>query len=83
MLIGVARVKAIGPNIYYEGCSEQTLERYKGFVWQRAVTSHYPEQGVRLPYHRYLHKPDILQQFVVYPENSQLCKYASRQKNFS
>lgn len=78
VLIGVARVKAIGPNTYYDGCSERTLERYKGFVWQRAVTSHYPQQGVRLPYHRYLHQPDILQQFVVYPESSQLCKYASR-----
>lgn len=78
LLVGVARLKEIAPTIFYENCSERTLERYKGFVWQRGVTSHYPEQGIRLPYHRYLKKPDVLQQFAAYPENSNLCKYATK-----
>lgn len=78
VLVGVARLKAVGGFRYYDGCSEAVLERYKGFVWQRNITSHYPEQGLRLPYHRYKGKPDVLEQFVVYPENNQLCKYATR-----
>jgi exodeoxyribonuclease V alpha subunit len=78
VLVGVARLKEIGDFVYYDGCSERTLKRYKGFVWQRNITSYYPEQGLRLPYHRYRNQPDILKQFVVFPENSQLCKYAAR-----
>lgn len=79
LLVGVARIKAIAPTLYYDNCSERTLERYKGFVWQRGITSHYPEQGIRLPYQRYLNKPDVLQQFAAYPENSAVCKYATKQ----
>ena len=78
LLIGVARIKEIAPTMYYDNCSERTLERYKGFVWQRGITSHYPEQGMRLPYHRYLDNPSILQQFAAYPENENLCKYATK-----
>jgi hypothetical protein len=73
VLVGVARLKEIGDFVYYDGCSEHTLNRYKGFVWQRNITSCYPEQGLRLPYHRYRNQPNILDQFVVFPENSQLC----------
>lgn len=78
VLVGVARLKSTSDFIYYDGCSEKTIDRYKGFVWQRNITSHYPEQGLRLPYHRYKNNPDVLEQFVVYPENNQLCKYATR-----
>ncbi|TDT44567.1 ATP-dependent exoDNAse (exonuclease V) alpha subunit [Halospina denitrificans] len=78
VLVGVARIKEIAPTIFYDNCSERTLEKYKGFVWQRGITSHYPEQGLRLPYHRYLDQPDILQQFAAYPENTWLCKYATK-----
>ena len=78
LLVGVARIKEIAPTIYYDNCSERTLERYKGFVWQRGITSRYPEQGLRLPYHRYIDQPDILQQFAAYPENPWLCKYATK-----
>lgn len=78
LLVGVARIKEIAPTIFYDNCSERTLEKYKGFVWQRGVTSHYPEQGIRLPYHRYLNQPDVLQQFAAYPENTWLCKYATK-----
>lgn len=79
LLIGVARLKEVAPTIYYDNCSEQTLERYKGFIWQRGVTSHYPDQGLRLPYHRYVNKPEVLKQFSAKPENVGLCKYATKQ----
>lgn len=78
VLVGVARIKEIAQTIFYDNCSERTLKKYKGFVWQRGVTSHYPEQGLRLPYHRYLDQPDVLQQFAAYPENTWLCKYATK-----
>lgn len=78
LLVGVARIKELAPMIYYDNCSESTLARYKGFVWQRGVTSHYPEQGIRLPYHRYIQQPEVLQQFAAYPENQGLCKYATK-----
>lgn len=78
LIVGVARLKKIHPTLFYENCSEETLEKYKGYVWQRGVTSHYPEQGMRVPYHRYLDDPDTLQKFAVIPENPRLCKYATR-----
>lgn len=79
VLIGVARLKYIGDSLYYDGCSDRIKARYaNGMIWQRNVTTHYPEQGVRLPYHRYREQTGLLEQFVVFPENSQLCKYASR-----
>jgi thymidylate kinase len=79
LLIGVARISNVGPTMYYDGCSEETLERYKGFIWQRAISSTYPEEGLRLPYHRYLDNPDQLRHFATVPENSSLCKYATKQ----
>ena len=79
LLVGVARIKEVGPTMYYDGCSEGTLERYKGFIWQRAVSSHYPKQGVRLPYHLYIDNPDQLRLFAAVPENSALCKYATKE----
>ncbi|MGH8145563.1 MAG: AAA family ATPase [Rhodanobacteraceae bacterium] len=78
LLVGVAKVKQVGKTLYYDNCSEKTLERYKGFVWERSISSHYPEQGVRLPYHRYLDDPDTLQKFAAVPENPFVCQYASR-----
>ncbi len=78
VLVGVARLKQKGDVIYYPDCSPTVIERYVGNVWQFNITSHYPDQGLRLPYHRYRNQPDILEQFVVFPENSQLCKYATR-----
>lgn len=78
VLIGVARIKKVDDILFYDNCSERTLERYKGFIWQCGVTSDYPEQGVRLPYHRYLDNPETLEKIAVFPENSSLCKYGTR-----
>lgn len=79
VLIGLSRVKALGEELYYEGCSREVKERYAGgFVWQRAITSHYPDQGLRLPYHVYRDNPEVLQRIALFPENPRLCKYATR-----
>lgn len=77
VLIGLSRIIEVGDDLHYEGCDEQTLERYGGFVWERNITSSYPTEGVRLPYHLYKDDPRI-EQFALFPDNSVLCKYGSK-----
>jgi len=79
VLVGISRLKSLGDFLFYEGMSEENKKKYAGgFVWQRSVTSHYPEQGFRLPYHLYLDKPDILKRFLFIPDNERNFKYATR-----
>lgn len=79
VLVGISRLKSLGDLLFYEGMSEENKRRYAGgFVWQMPVTSHYPEQGFRLPYHLYLDKPDVLKQFLFIPDNDRNFKYATR-----
>ncbi len=79
VLVGISRLKSLGDFLCYEGMSEENKRKYAGgFVWQRSVTSHYPEQGFRLPYHLYLDKPDILKRFLFVPDNERNFKYATR-----
>ena len=49
-----------------------------GMVWARDITSAYPKEGFRLPYHRYLDDPQSLAEIAVFPENPALCKYGSK-----
>ena len=79
ILVGVSRIKSVGDELMYVGCSSRVKERYGGgFVWDRTITSHYPEQGLRLPYHVYRERPDLLAQFAISPENPRTCKYGSK-----
>ncbi len=79
LLIGVSRIKSIGDELMYAGCSTQVRERYGGgFVWDRSVTSHYPQQGLRLPYHLYRARPELLARFAISPENPRTCKFGSK-----
>ena len=77
VIVGISRIKRIGKIRYFENCSDRVREKYAGgFIWQCDVTSHYPDEGLRLPYHRYLDKPEILEQFTFFPENPQRFKFA-------
>ena len=77
-LVGVSRVKNIGPRLVYDGTDQNVRKRYAGgMVWARNITSHYPDQGMRLPYHLYSGDLDILERFAVFPENPNICKYGS------
>ena len=72
VIVGMSRVKAIGEVMFYEGCSEPIRRKYGGgFVWQLPVTSHYPDQGFRLPYHLYLEQPDLLGEVPLRPGEPQ------------
>lgn len=78
-LIGVSRVKKIGDRLVYSEPSERVRERFAGgMIWARNVSSYYPNEGLRLPYHRYRGDPDALQRIAVFPENPRTCKYGAR-----
>ena len=79
LLVGVSRIKTIGEELIFAGCSQQVRERSGGgFVWDRTVTSHYPDQGLRLPYHVYRDRPELMAKFAISPENPRTCKYGSK-----
>jgi len=79
VVIGLARVKRLGNIEFYEGTDTATQQKYAGgFVWQRNVETLYPDQGLRIPYHRFLDKPDVLEKITVIPENTRCFKYGSR-----
>jgi len=78
-LIGVSRVTAVGDELFYENINEDIAKRYAGgMVWARNITSAYPNEGLRLPYHRYMDDPERLKEIAVFPENPFLCKYGSK-----
>ena len=79
VFIGVSRIAQIGEEIFYENVTPQIAERYAGgMVWARNITSCYPEEGLRLPYHEYIEDPSRLAEIAVFPENPVLCKYGSK-----
>ena len=79
VLLGVSRVREVGPLLRYADTTEYVRRRYAGgMIWARNVTSHYPEQGLRLPYHRYRKNAETLARLVVFPENPRVCKYGAR-----
>lgn len=79
IVIGVARIKKLGDIEFYQGTDEATKKKYAGgFVWQRNVETHYPDQGMRIPYHRYLDNPEVLEKITLVPDNARCFKYASR-----
>src|SRR5262249_34341526 len=54
VLIGLSRVKKLGRIEYYKDTDKATQEKYAGgYVWQMNVETVYPDQGLRIPYHRY------------------------------
>ncbi len=80
VVVGVSRVKKIEPTYYYNNASKEVQDRYAGgFVWQRPVTSSYPEEGFCIPYWKYMDNEDILERLVLKPQNRTPFKYGSRE----
>lgn len=78
-LIGVSRVKRLGDRLTYDQSNDYVRERFAGgMIWARNVSSHYPNEGLRLPYHRYREDFDTLRRIAVFPENPRICKYGAR-----
>ena len=79
VVIGLSRIKKLGEFIYYDGTDEETKQQFGGaYVWQKNIETHYPDQGMRIPYHRYLRDPDHLESISFFPENRRCFKYGSR-----
>jgi len=79
VVVGISRLKKLGDIMYYQNVAEKDRKKYAGgFVWQMPVTSHYPDEGFRIPYHKYKDREEVLSQLVVVPEVSSNFKYAAR-----
>ncbi|MCL4318914.1 MAG: AAA family ATPase, partial [Firmicutes bacterium] len=77
--VGMSRVKTVGDEMFYEGLSPDVLKKYaQGMVWQRLVTTTYPDEGVRLPYHVFEDRPELLGKFLYLADNPENFKYATR-----
>lgn len=79
VVVGVSRLAKVGEELFYEGTSEPVRKRYGGgFVWDRNITSHYPDQGFRLPYHAYQNDSEVLARIALIPDNVRCFKYGTR-----
>ena len=79
LLVGVSRLKAIGDRLSYDGTTEYVRQRHAGgMIWARNITSHYPEEGFRLPYHKYRSEPDKLARIAISPDDPRTCKWVTR-----
>lgn len=77
-IIGMSRIKAVGEELTWLNQSDKTLKQYGPMVWFRNITSHYPDQGLRLPYHSYMDRPEIMERILFVPDNPRSFKYATR-----
>ena len=77
-IVGVSRLKEVGDELFYDAVPDQARERHGGFVWARNVSSNYPQEGFRLPYHRFRDDEEALRRFLTVPVNSRNFKYGSR-----
>lgn len=78
VVVGMSRIKSLGEEIVWTDQSEEMERRYGPNVWMRNITSFYPDEGLRIPYHFYMDRPDILERILFIPENSRSFKYATR-----
>ena len=80
VVVGISRVKHIDRMYFYNNISENVQRKYAGgFVWQRPVTSTYPDEGFCIPYWKYMDREDILDHIVLKPQNRSPFKYGSRE----
>lgn len=79
VLVGVSRLKKTGDIMYYKNVSETNRNKYaNGFVWQVPVTSHYPDEGFAIPYHKFKDNPEVLNKILYIPEIPNNFKYGTR-----
>lgn len=80
VIVGISRLKAIDHLYYYNNVSEEVKRKYSGgFVWQKPVTSTYPDEGFCIPIWKYMDQEDILDRIVLKPQNRSPFKYGSRE----
>lgn len=79
VVVGISRLKKIGKIQFYEGVSDEVKAKNAGgFVWQMPLTSHYPDEGFAIPYHKYMDRPEVLERILLVPDYQRNFKYATR-----
>lgn len=79
VLVGISKVKKVGDVMYYENVLEANRKKYAdGFVWQLPITSHFPNEGFAIPYHKYRDNPEVLDRITYIPEISENFKYGTK-----
>ncbi|MHB0858406.1 MAG: AAA family ATPase [Anaerolineae bacterium] len=76
--VGLSRIKQVGPELMWTGQSPERAKSYGPNAWFRVITSHYPDQGLHIPYDRYMDRPEVLERILLVPDNARLFKYATR-----
>lgn len=80
VIVGVSRIKRIGDFHYYENASDQIKADYAGgVIWQKPITSNYPDEGLAIPYWKYMDDESILDRIVIKPIHRAPFKYGSRE----
>lgn len=80
VIIGTSRIKKIGDFHYYENTTEQIRKDYAGgVIWQKPITSNYPDEGLALPYWKYMNDKAVLDRLVIKPLHRAPFKYGSRE----
>lgn len=80
VIVGISRIKKIDDFHYYENASEEIKKNYAGgVIWQKPITSNYPDEGLVIPYWNYMNDESILERIVVKPGNRSPFKYGSRE----
>jgi len=78
VVVGMSRIKSLGDEVLWVDQSKEMEDRYGPNVWMRNITSFYPDEGLRIPYHQYLDRPEILEKILFIPDNPRDFKYATR-----
>ena len=80
VVAGISRLKKMGDFHYYQNISEEIRKKYAGgIVWQKPVTSAYPDEGFCIPYWKYMDNEDVLERLVIKPLHRAPFKYGSRE----
>lgn len=80
VIVGVSRIKKIDSFYFYEKTTEEIKQKYAGgFVWQKPITSNYPDEGFCIPYWKYLGDEELVNRIVIKPTNRSPFKYGSRE----
>ena len=81
IVVGIARLsQPVGEEVFFDDVSEEIKRNYaNGLVWQRSLTSAYPEQGMRIPYELYYNNQQVLDNIIIEPDNPRAFKYATRE----
>ena len=80
VIVGVSRLKKIDDFHFYENTTQEIKDKYAGgFVWQKPVTSMYPNEGLVIPYWKYMEDEDFLEKIIIKPTNPAPFKYGSRE----